>query len=95
MLAVRENGNNLVLVTESGDEWADMLRPSEVVQKVQFVKDAYGAAGYINLLYGDVAWSRTAPLSLGRRCPSFVVLFVEVPIVAVFVVFEVFSFVYR
>jgi len=64
MLAVGENGNDLVLVTESGDERADMLGPSEVMQKVQFIEYANRAAGYIDLLDCDVAWSRTAPLSV-------------------------------
>jgi len=53
VLEVREDGDDLVGMSVGGDEGADRVAAAEVVEKVQLVEDARGAAGDVDLLYGD------------------------------------------
>lgn len=39
MLEVRKDGNDLIVMTKSRDEWADIGRLSEVVEEFKFVQD--------------------------------------------------------
>jgi len=42
MLEVWQDGYDLILVAECGDEWTDIRRVSQVVQQFEFVEDAHG-----------------------------------------------------
>lgn len=88
MLEVWQDGYDLVLVTESGDERTDILRVAKVVQQFELVEDAHGRRGDINFLDGDVAsaWAVACSLCLWRERHV-------VPVILVLVIEEVFGFV--
>lgn len=56
-MAIRKDSDNLVLVAKGGDERADGISILEVLEQFQFVEDAYGAAGDIDLLDGHIMGS--------------------------------------
>lgn len=62
VLEVWENGNDLVLVSEGGDEWAHGITISEVMEEIEFVKDSNGTAGDVDLLDSDISRSGFAGL---------------------------------
>lgn len=57
MAEVRENGDNLVQVTEGGQEWTDVWRVSESMEKFQLVGDTMRRRRYVNLFESNVLGS--------------------------------------
>jgi hypothetical protein len=93
MLAVWENGNNLIQMTEGGDKRTHRVGVFQVVKEFQFVEYTHGAAGDIDLLDSNIVGSGRLS-SMTWRCPFAVLALVNVPAVLIFVVFKVFGFVY-
>jgi hypothetical protein len=57
VLEVGQHSNDLVQATEGGDEWTYRVGVSQVVEQLELVEYAYGTAGDIDLLDGDVVGS--------------------------------------
>lgn len=51
---VGKHSNDLICMSERGDERTDRVTSSEVVEKVEFVKDSCGTTGHIYLLDSNV-----------------------------------------
>ena len=102
---VGKDSNDLVGVSEGGDEWADGIASSEVVEEVEFVVDSSWAACYVDLLDGDVfgpaaregvvfVVGEAVALAFERGGgPAGVFFLFEIPVVVVVLIVKVFCFV--
>jgi hypothetical protein len=89
VLEVGQHSNDLVQATEGGDEWTYRVGVSQVVEQLELVEYAYGTAGDIDLLDGDVVGSARGVSPTARRRPLSVLAFIEVPAVVELVVLQV------
>lgn len=68
MSKVGQDGYDLVLVSESSDEWTDVLASAQIVQKLQLILYPRWAAGHIDLLNGDVLRASPSAALLDITC---------------------------
>jgi hypothetical protein len=89
VLEVGQHSNDLVKATEGGDQRTYRVGVSQVVEQLELVEYAYGTAGDIDLLDGDVVGSARGVSPTARRRPLSVLAFIEVPAVVELVVLQV------
>ena len=96
MLEVWQDGNDLVLVSERCDKWAHCFLVSQIVEKLEFIEDADRATCHVDLLDCDIA--RFPGLGsrglTSRRVPLYAFFLVDIPIVLVLIVVEIFCLVH-
>lgn len=89
MLEVRQDSDNLIEMTEGGDERTYRVRISQVVEEFQLVEYAYRTARDVDLLDGYIVGSFGGLPWVCRRHPFVVLALFDVPVVAVVVVLQI------
>lgn len=94
MLEIWQDGNNLIEMTKGSDQRTHRIGSLQIVEQIEFVEDTHGTARHVNLLDGDIVRASRVPSSLVGRRPLAGLALVNVPAIVVFLVLQVFRFVY-
>ena len=96
MLKVREDRNDLVLVTKGGNKGTNGVRILEIMEKFQLIEYADRAACYVYFLNGNISRSSSGRIVcavFGWRRPFGVFSFLNIPVILILVIEKVFSLV--
>ena len=90
-----EDGHNLVLVSESGDQRAHRVIASKDMQQLQFILYSPRAACYVDLLNSDISRSypSVSTSAISALCQPGSFLKLKIPIVLIVLIVHIFCFV--